>query len=158
MASASSATAVRSAAALSAPAPSLGPRTRSQSRLAAGNDSAVSLDVFGKDVSATDHVSEIDSLLKKRHAMLDERRKLQKELRNAQKRRQRLKRKAKELSQEDLVAVLLMREQEDAKKRKAGEKETPAPEEAEEPQPAKGVGASLAGHDSQEVEEESPSG
>ena len=89
--------------------------------------------------------------------MQEEKRVLQKELRSAQRRRQRLKRKARELSQEDLVAVLLMREQEDlSKKRKAEGKETPDPEKPPEAEPAEG---NASGNGAQEEEdEESPSG
>ena len=40
--------------------------TRSQSQSFAENDTAVSCDIFGKEVSASDHVSAIDSLMKKK--------------------------------------------------------------------------------------------
>ena len=114
------ATLKRTVLTVSAASSSGGPITRSQSQSFAENDTAVSFDIFGKEVSASDHVSAIDSLMKKKQKIQEEKRQLQKELRSAQRRRQRLKRKAKELSQEDLVAVLLMREQEDlSKKRKA---------------------------------------
>ena len=131
--------------------------TRSKSQTLASDDTNKSFDVFGKEVSASDHVSAIDALLKKKQAMQGEKRVLQKELRSAQRRRQRLKRKARELSQEDLVAVLLMREQEDlSKKRKAEGKETPDPEKAPEAEPAEG---NASGNGAQEEgDEESPSG
>ena len=122
------ATLKRTVLTVSAASSSGGPITRSKSQSFAENDTAVSCDIFGKEVSASDHVSAIDALMKKKQKIQDEKRELQKDLRSAQRRRQRLKRKAKELSQEDLVAVLLMREQEDlSKKRKAENKETPAP-------------------------------
>ena len=142
---------------VSAASSSGGPITRSQSQSFAENDTAVSFDIFGKEVSASDHVSAIDALMKKKQKIQDEKRQLQKELRSAQRRRQRLKRKAKELSQEDLVAVLLMREQEDlSKKRKAENKETPDPEKGPEAEPAEG---NASGNGAQEEgDEESPSG
>ena len=88
--------------------------------------------------------------------MTEEKRALQKELRAAQRRRQRLKRKAKELSQEDLVAVLLMREKEDLSKRlKAEGKETPAEENAEPSLPAGGEPAQKEA--AEECEDDSPS-
>ncbi len=63
--------------------------------------------------------------------MKAEKMKLSKELRNAERRRQRLKDKAKELSTEDLVAVLVMRQQSAAKRAKKSEASaTPAEEDA----------------------------
>ena len=95
--------------------------------------------------------------MKKKQKAQDEKRQLQKELRSAQRRRQRLKRKSRELSQEDLVAVLLMREQGDFPKQRKGEgKETQDPEKAAEAQPAEG-NASQEGAP-EEGDEESPSG
>ena len=80
-----------------------------------------------------------------------------KELRSAQRRRQRLKRKAKELSQEDLAAVLLMREQGDlSKKRKAEGKETDDTPKAAEAKPAEGTLPRKSAPE--EGDEESPSG
>ena len=151
------ATLKRTVLTVSAASSSGGPITRSQSQSFAENDTAVSFDIFGKEVSASDHVSAIDALMKKKQKIQDEKRQLQKELRSAQRRRQRLKRKAKELSQEDLVAVLLMREQEDlSKKRKAENQETPDPEKAAEAEPAEG-NASQEGAP-EEGDEDSPSG
>ena len=158
MAAAKSVTAGRRVVAVSSAASSQGPMTRSQSLAFCVKASAVQMDVFGKEVSASDHVSEIDKLIRRRQTMLEEKRKLQKELKSAQRRRQRLKRKAKELTQEDLVAVLLMREQEDVKKRKAPNVQPGAPEGAPEVQPAPDVTASPVGSDPPDVEPASPSG
>ena len=156
MATPKPATLKRTVLTVSAASSSGGPITRSQSQSFAENDTAVSCDIFGKEVSASDHVSAIDSLMKKKQKIQEEKRQLQKELRSAQRRRQRLKRKAKELSQEDLVAVLLMREQEDlSKKRKAENKETPDPEKAPEAEPAENASGNGA---EEEGDEESPSG
>ena len=134
-----------------------GPVTRSKSQTFASDETSKSFDVFGKEINASDHVTAIGKLMKKKQEMQEEKRGLQKELRAAQRRRNRLKRKAKELSQEDLVAVLLMREQEDlSKKRKAEGKETPDPEKAPEAEPAEG---NASGNGAQEEgDEESPSG
>ena len=60
----------------------------------------------------------MDSLKGEQAGLQAEKKKLSKELRNAEKRRQRLKARAKELSTEDLLSVLYMRQQE-AEKRKA---------------------------------------
>ena len=158
MAAAKSVTPGRRVVAVSSAASSQGPMTRSQSHAFCEKASAVQMDVFGKEVSASDHVSEIDKLIRRRQTMLEEKRKLQKELKSAQRRRQRLKRKAKELTQEDLVAVLLMREQEDVKKRKAPNVQPGAPEGAPEVQPAPDVTASPVGSDPPDVEPASPSG
>jgi hypothetical protein len=158
MAAAKSVTPGRRVVAVSSAASSRGPMTRSQSQAFCEKASAVSLDVFGKEVLASDHVSKIDKLIKRRQTMFEEKRKLQKELKSAQRRRQRLKRKAKELTHEDLVAVLLMREQEDVKKRKAPNVQPGAPEGAPEVQPAPDVTASPVGSDPPDVEPASPSG
>ena len=55
---------------------------------------------------------EIQTLQQQQRALRDERRRVAAELRNAQKRRQRLKHRARLLSSADLVAVLALREQE----------------------------------------------
>ena len=53
----------------------------------------------------------IADLRKEQSACADQKKKLAKELRNAAKRRARLKRKAKQLNDDDLIAVLRMRHQ-----------------------------------------------
>ena len=142
---------------VSAASSSTRPITRSQSQALFSGESHLSCDVFGKEVAASDHVTAIDALLKRKQKMTEEKRALQKELRAAQRRRQRLKRKAKELSQEDLVAVLLMREKEDLSKRlKAEGKETPAEENPEGSLPGEGEPAPKEA--AEECADDSPSG
>ena len=53
----------------------------------------------------------IDSLKTEQHRVREERKRLAKELKNAQRRKRRLKGKARQLSNDDLLAVLLMREE-----------------------------------------------
>ena len=53
----------------------------------------------------------IDSLREEQQRVRDERKRLAKELKNAQRRKKRLKGRARALSNEDLLAVLLMREE-----------------------------------------------
>ena len=60
---------------------------------------------IGKDVLKT----QIDTLKAEQSSMKQRRMKLAKDLRNAERRRQRLKRKAKQLSDDDLLTVLRMR-------------------------------------------------
>ena len=134
-----------------------GPVTRSKSQTFTSDETSKSFDVFGKEINASDHVTAIGKLMKKKQEIQEEKRGLQKELRAAQRRRNRLKRKARELSQEDLVAVLLMREQEDASKRsKAETVEAPDLEKPEQTQAEK----SEAGPEAvpEESQEDSPSG
>ena len=142
---------------VSAASSSAGPITRSKSQALLSEESHLSCDVFGKEVAASDHVTAIDALLKRKQKITEEKRVLQKELRSAQRRRMRLKRKARELSQEDLVAVLLMREKEDLSKRlKAEGKETPAQEKPEGS--LAGEGEPAPKEAAEECADDSPSG
>lgn len=54
-------------------------------------------------------LSSIDRLKREQKAMKEQKKKLTKDLRNAEKRRSRLKKRARQLSDTDLVAVLQMR-------------------------------------------------
>ena len=54
-------------------------------------------------------LNSIDRLKREQKAMKDHKKKLTKDLRNAEKRRSRLKKRARQLSDADLVAVLQMR-------------------------------------------------
>ena len=72
--------------------------------------------IFGKTVKSDDINGEVVELARARAALAARRQALAKELRNAQRRRSRLKVRAKSLSSDDLVSILLMREQ-DMKKR-----------------------------------------
>ena len=90
---------------------------------------------------------EIQTLQQQQRALRDERRRVAAELRNAQKRRQRLKHRSRLLSSADLVAVLALREQEHlaqlTREAQANRAETPSEPVAE------GTGARPADDDRQ---------
>ena len=72
--------------------------------------------VDGKALDAEDFTGVLEQLRSEQHDLKDQKKKLARELRNAQRRRQRLRAKAKELSSEDLVSVLLMRQQDQTRR------------------------------------------
>ena len=75
-----------------------------------------SVTVDGKALDAEDFTGVLEQLRSEQHDLKDQKKKLARELRNAQRRRQRLRAKAKELSSEDLVSVLLMRQQDQTRR------------------------------------------
>ena len=75
------------------------------------------VDIGGKTLKFDDYVTTVDELMDERRELQKNRTQLMRDLRNAQRRRQRLKRKAKELNNSDLVAVLMMRDAEEKRKK-----------------------------------------
>ena len=73
-------------------------------------------EVFGSSIQALDCSETIDQLQEEQQKLKKERDRVRKDLKNRQKGRQRLRQKAKQLSNEDLLAVMLLRTDGDASK------------------------------------------
>ena len=79
-----------------------------------------SVSVNGKTHLTDDYQSLVDQLRKEQNEMKNERKRLAREMRNAHRRTQRIRHKARELSTQDLLQVLMLRRQ-TAEKREARE-------------------------------------